>query len=260
MWSEFKANKEKDKLQETFDACIAICPQGIVAYDYNKEEFLVKNEAFQNVFTADSVIVHWDQPSEEYKEQGEKQSQDTSATILELVKLKDLIKQVQNYDSKDVKLEIDKELWYFTIRSKPIKTQKGTQLLTFIDNTDIIRHANEKAFKKFQRLMLANVTHELKTPLNTINASVDQLQMNKGDAWQTWNLKRIKASTVLMLNLINDIIDNAKFDEGGLDIQTETFLLSELFYEMTELFELQMAGKQNKFEMITDDGINPDCI
>lgn len=37
------------------------------------------------------------------------------------------------------------------------------------------------------------------------------------------NLRRIKASTELMLSLINDIIDNAKLNEGKLDLQEDTF-------------------------------------
>ena len=37
------------------------------------------------------------------------------------------------------------------------------------------------------------------------------------------NLRRIKVSTELMLSLINDIIDNAKLNEGKLDLQEDTF-------------------------------------
>ena len=82
-------------------------------------------------------------------------------------------------------------------------------MLTFIDNTDIVNTANEKAFKKYQWLMLANVSHELKTPLNTINASVDQLLSEFKENKFLWNLKWIKSSSELMLALVCDIIDNA---------------------------------------------------
>ena len=61
--------------------------------------------------------------------------------------------------------------------------------------------------------MLASVTHELKTPLNTINASVDQMKLDERDEKDTKNLKRIKASIELMISLISDIIDNAKINE-----------------------------------------------
>jgi len=50
MKQEFLINKEKEKLQETFDACIQISPHGIVAFDYKNEKLLVWNPAFDQVF------------------------------------------------------------------------------------------------------------------------------------------------------------------------------------------------------------------
>ncbi len=41
-----------------------------------------------------------------------------------------------------------------------------------------------------------------------------------------------------MLSLIGDIIDNAKLDEGNLDLQEEPVVISDLFQEMQDLFEL----------------------
>ena len=46
MKAEFLVNKENEKLQETFDACIQISPHGIVAFDYKNENLLVRNPAF----------------------------------------------------------------------------------------------------------------------------------------------------------------------------------------------------------------------
>jgi len=86
--------------------------------------------------------------------------------------------------------------------------------------------------------MLASVTHELKTPLNTIYASVEQLLADLRDEKDLKNLKWIKASVDLMLSLIGDIIDNAKLDEGNLDLQEEPVVISDLFQEMQDLFEL----------------------
>ena len=64
--------------------------------------------------------------------------------------------------------------------------------------------------------MLASVTHELKTPLNTICVTTEQMFKDIEDERLKRNLKRIKTSSTLMLSLVNDIIDNAKLDEGGL--------------------------------------------
>lgn len=77
--------------------------------------------------------------------------------------------------------------------------------------------------------MLANVTHELKTPLNTITASVEQLFKEVKSEKDVWNLKWIKQAVYLMLALVNDIIDNAKYDNGGIELHNEHFILEDLF-------------------------------
>ena len=41
-----------------------------------------------------------------------------------------------------------------------------------------------------------------------------------------------------MLVLVNDIIDNAKYDNGGIELHNEHFILEELFEELWELFEI----------------------
>lgn len=80
--------------------------------------------------------------------------------------------------------------------------------------------------------MLANVTHELKTPLNTITASVEQLFKEAKSEKEIRNLKRIKQAVYLMLALVNDIIDNSKYDNGGIELHNEHFILEELFEEL----------------------------
>ena len=86
--------------------------------------------------------------------------------------------------------------------------------------------------------MLANVTHELKTPLNSILAIVSLMILETHEKSSLKNLKKIKTSSELMLSLINDIIDNAKLDAGSLGLQNEEFDLQSLFDELTDLFEI----------------------
>ena len=87
--------------------------------------------------------------------------------------------------------------------------------------------------------MMANITHELKTPLTTIMASVDQMMRDDRDEKDLKNLKRMKVSTELMLSLVHDIIDQSKLDNGDLDLVNSKFSLFSFLEEIKSIFEIQ---------------------
>ena len=43
----------------------------------------------------------------------------------------------------------------------------------FVDNTELRQEEQQAAQDKYNKLMLAGVTHELKTPMNAISAYID---------------------------------------------------------------------------------------
>ena len=63
------------------------------------------------------MIIHWDF-NEDQKENSDKVSEDTSSTLHEIIKMKDLLRQLEDIDKQDFKIEIDKEIWHFSIKSK----------------------------------------------------------------------------------------------------------------------------------------------
>ena len=82
---------------------------------------------------------------------------------------------------------------------------------------------------KLNKILLASVSHEFRTPLNAINANSmlmatnpQQIQINKRP------LQIISASVELMLSLVEDILDLAKLGSGNFKLVMTEFSLKEL--------------------------------
>lgn len=73
----------------------------------------------------------------------------------------------------------------------------------------------EKAAQVYKDQFLANMSHEIRTPMNGVVGFASLLREEDLDA-ETRNeyINTIESCTKLLLNLINDILDIAKFETG----------------------------------------------
>ena len=95
---------------------------------------------------------------------------------------------------------------------------------------------------------LANMSHDIRTPLNTIMGFANLLLKNEQREVQRDYLKKIEVSGQGLLNLINDILDFSKIEAGQLDISRQTFLLKDLMESIGSIFEIQFKRKKIDFE------------
>lgn len=161
-------------------------------------------------------------------------------------------------------------MYIATKLSKPIdsmsKTAKkwanGDENVTFEGNdfeelnelADALNYAKEGIAQTgvLQRDLLANVSHDLKTPLTMIKAYAEMIRDLSGDIKE----KRDKHTKVIideadrLTMLVNDILDLSKLQNGMSTPDLKVVNISELLE--TVLFRMTEFAKNNGFTIITD--------
>ena len=174
----------------------------------------------------------------------------------------------------DMPKEFFQELWQ-TIESKNIfkgiiknKNKKGgiyyaaSTIVPILDNNeDIIEYlslrfditelvdAKEKAeiAQKAKTTFLANMSHEIRTPLNAIIGFSDILCESDINPAEKENAEIISRSAKSLLNIINDVLDISKMENGKFELEEVEFSLFNLTEHIAELFSVNIKEKNIKF-------------
>ena len=108
------------------------------------------------------------------------------------------------------------------------------------------RKAQEQAEKsnKAKSVFLANMSHELRTPLNAILGFSDLMRNDAGiSEKQRETLDIINRSGEHLLSLVNDVLDMAKIEAGGIVSKVNAFDLGEMVRDITDLMRLRAEEK-----------------
>ena len=100
---------------------------------------------------------------------------------------------------------------------------------------------------------LANMSHEIRTPMNAIVGFSELLSTNITDKKQKLYLSSIQIASKTLLVLINDILDLAKIEAKQLEIKLEAINPRIIFFELEQLFTLQIVKKELKFRIDIDE-------
>lgn len=124
----------------------------------------------------------------------------------------------------------------------------GATLATFLDVTDGIRI--ERALRQraealeeadwLKAQFIANVSYELRTPLNTIGGFSEILAdqfFGKLNPKQAEYVDGIVESSGYLLALINDILDLATIEAGRMQLETETFDVAEMVQSVLRMVD-----------------------
>mmetsp|Transcript_16234 Transcript_16234/g.14169 ORF Transcript_16234/g.14169 Transcript_16234/m.14169 type:complete len:226 (-) Transcript_16234:535-1212(-) len=124
-------------------------------------------------------------------------------------------------------------------------------LQMFVDTTQIIQLEEAKAKFGYQKQMLANVSHEFRTPLNAMSLSLLLMKSQNQEEFNKFH-RICSSSTTILKGLVEDILDHSKIETGIFEIQEEVFKFKELFDEIYEIFELQTKSKDLKLLFVMD--------
>ncbi len=104
-------------------------------------------------------------------------------------------------------------------------------------------HANE-AKSRF----LANMSHDIRTPMNAIVGMTDMAKFNLDDKEKVKEcLDKINASSKQLLHLINNILDMSEIESGVLVLKEKEFNLQELVDNVQVVLEPLARAKKQRF-------------
>jgi len=138
--------------------------------------------------------------------------------------------------------------WIRLIRNR---LADGNYLSVFADISDAKRkefrlveekESAEKASISRSQFM-ANISHEIRTPIQTIIGMMELLVDTKLDEEQTEYVRQVRFSADVMLTLINDVLDFSKVEAGQLKIENIEFDLSDVIERSVDLVSMEAHKK-----------------
>lgn len=131
---------------------------------------------------------------------------------------------------------------------------KNEELLESQEIANIARKNAEEANRE-KSMLLANISHELKTPLNGIMGLIYLSRLKVDDEEVVKNLSNIQEYSETLLRMINDLLDTSKRDSIHLKIENSTFNLRDLLDSLNQFYTIQCADKNIAFELTYDQDI-----
>ena len=97
---------------------------------------------------------------------------------------------------------------------------------------------------------LANMSHDIRTPMNAIVGMTAIATAHMDDRKQVENcLRKITLSSKHLLGLINDVLDMSKIESGKLTLTTEQISLKEVVEGIVNIMQPQVKTKKQTFDI-----------
>ncbi|MDD3364924.1 MAG: ATP-binding protein, partial [Syntrophomonas sp.] len=129
----------------------------------------------------------------------------------------------------------------------------GAMVIISYDITDLTEARQDAETANVAKShFLANITHELRTPMIGILGSVDLLEHNLLSHEQIDNLNTIKECGERLLNIISDILDVSNIETGLLELNPSPGNLYEVLKKTTGIIEADLYSKGLLLELEID--------
>jgi len=213
---------------------------------------------------AEFVDVYSDNPEllgiEPYKLLGKKVHYffpaEMSELLTEKIKLAIETREVQTFEfryKRDTGRYVSEEV-------RTIATGDGEVLVIIRDvskqkNDEIeLKKAWEEAEEanRLKGVFLANISHEIRTPINAILGFSDLLSDELKNTAHQQYIEAIKASSKTLLNLINDLLDLSKIEAGKMNISYSETNIPAIFLEIENIFSIKLREKKLEYKCSID--------
>lgn len=170
-------------------------------------------------------------------------------------KIIQITRAISNYDK-----EIDKEIELPVKRKDEIgvlASAFSTMKMRIDKNVKELNESlgKEKEAKKQRDEFLQNMSHEMRTPLNTILGLTQILYKQSPSESQLPIIKSLEKSANNLAGLVYDVLDHQKLVEGKLQINFQPVDISKLLQDIYSNYKFEAAKKGLKFDLNIDESL-----
>lgn len=126
--------------------------------------------------------------------------------------------------------------------------------IRYIDELNTLRVEAESA-NKAKTDFLASMSHEIRTPMNAIIGLTDSALTNDLPESVREDIKNINNAGQILLEIINNILDISKIEEGKMELSNTTYSISNIVLELSNIVKVRIGDKPIKFNMNVDPNI-----
>ena len=150
-------------------------------------------------------------------------------------------------------IKINKEAKKLSKGNFDVKFDTDQPILELIELAETLEYTKDELSKteNLRRELLANVSHDLKTPLTMIKAYAEMVRdvTYKDDTKRTKDLNIIIEETDRLNVLVNDILELSKIQSGTQKLTIEQFDLEKFVKNIIKRYDIMSENKKYKFKV-----------
>jgi len=145
---------------------------------------------------------------------------------------------------------------YFDVTISAVLCCIGVVLLVkFQNSVYIIAKENAEKASRAKSDFLANMSHDIRTPMNAIIGMTSIAQTVSDPVKKDQALTKIADASAHLLGIINDILDMSKIEANMLELSLAVFDLEETLQKVVNIINFRAVEKNQKLTLRVDDNI-----
>jgi signal transduction histidine kinase/ActR/RegA family two-component response regulator len=90
---------------------------------------------------------------------------------------------------------------------------------------------------------LNNMSHEMRTPLNSVAGFTEQLSYTRMNTEQQLMVQSIETATDMLIQVVNDVLDFSKLEQDYISLVPQPFVLYQVYNDVINIMRVQAAKK-----------------